>query len=262
MRNPTETEEDMKNIIKKETGILLVMALLLGMLPMSSKTAQAATPTMESEFATLIVGTNDLKVENYDGSQTMAGCFTAPEDGNYWFYVVNIGELTQTVYLLNDDFAQVAYGYGLDTSDQYNFDTRFLEKGEKIYFYALRTFTTYTGTLASRFVIGKESNTPSSEVKVTNTPANTNKTTTPANTNKTTVSKSKVTISKKSCSLKKGKKIKLKLKNNKKKVIWVSREKKIASVNSKGVVKGKKAGTTYIYAIANHKLYKCKVKVY
>lgn len=244
----------MKNIMKRVTGVLLVMALLVGVVPMSGQMVQAATPTLDSEFATLVVGTNDLKVENYDGSQTMAGCFTAPEKGNYVFYVVNIGELIQDGYLLNNNFSQIDYYKGKRTSQQYNFGTYQLEQGEKFYFYFLRNITIYNGTLAARLVIEKEEQ-KKSDVQVNNTPTNT----TP---NKTTVSKSKITISKKSCFLKKGKKIRLKLKNNKKKVIWVSREKKIASVTSKGVVKARKKGTTYIYAIANHKLYKCKVKVY
>ena len=231
----------MKNITKRVMGIVLVMVLFVEILPMSSQTVQAATPTLDSEFATLVVGTNDLKVENYDGSQTMAGCFTAPEKGNYKFYVVNIGELTQGGYLLDNNFSEIkryVNGSYLKTSGQYNFGTYLLDQGEKIYFYAEKAVYA-TGTLATRFIIEKEEQ--KSDVQVNNTPTNTTK-------NKTTVSKAKVTISQKSCSLKKGKKIKLKLKNNKKKVIWVSREKKIASVTSKGVVKGKKKGTTYIYS--------------
>ncbi len=244
----------MKNIMKRVTGVLLVMALLVGVVPMSSQTVQAAVPTLDSEFATLVVGTNDLKVEYYDGSQIVAGCFTAPEKGNYTFYAINIGELAQDGYLLNNNFSQIEHYVYKKTSCQYNFDTYLLEQGEKFYFYVLRSYTNYSGTLAVRLVIEKEEE-KKSDVQINNTPTNTTQ-------NKTTVSKSKITISKKNCSLKKGKKIKLKLKNNKKKVIWVSREKKIASVTSKGVVKARKKGTTYIYAIANHKLYKCKVKVY
>ena len=223
----------------------------------SSLVSYAATPTLDSEFATLIVGTNDLKIENYDGSQTLAGCFTAPEKGNYKFYAVNTGELTGWYTLLNNNFSReepsvhghyVYYG----TGKQCNFKMYSLEQGQKMYFYAEGS---KTGTLAVRLIIEKEEK--KSDMQVNNTPASTNTTS-----KKTTVSKAKVSISKKSCSLKKGKKIKLKLKNNKKKVIWVSREKKIANVTSKGVVKGRKKGTTYIYAIANHKLYKCRVKVY
>ncbi len=246
----------MKNIKRKGRILQTVMAVcvVFSMVLASSPVSYAATPTLDSEFATLIVGTNDLKIENYDGSQTLAGCFTAPEKGNYKFYAVNTGELTSWYTLLNNNFSReepsvhghyVYYG----TGKQCNFKIYSLDQGQKMYFYAEGS---KTGTLAVRFIIEKEEK--KSSTQVNNTPAST----TP---NKTTVSKSKVTISSKSCSLKKGKKIKLKLKNNKKKIIWVSREKKIASVTSKGVVKGRKKGTTYIYAIANHKLYKCKVTV-
>lgn len=244
----------MKNIMKKVTGVLLVMALLAGILLMSTQTVQAAQPTLDSEFTTLVVGTNDLKMEYYDGSQIVAGCFTAPEKGYYKFYAVNIGELTQEGYLLNNNFSQIDHYYYQKTSEQCNFGTYLLEQGEKFYFYVLSSSTKYIGTLAARLVIEKEEE-KKSDVQVNNTPTNTTK-------NKTTVSKSKIAISTTSCSLKKGKKIRLKLKNNKKKILWVSRENKIASVTSKGVVKARKKGTTYIYAIANHKLYKCKVKVY
>lgn len=242
---------NMKRIERKGRGFqtVIVICVVFSMVLASSSVSYAATPTLDSEFATLIVGVNDLKIENYDGSQTMAGCFTAPEKGDYFLYVVNIGELLQYGCLLNENFAEIAsygkYSIGLETTEQHEFGTWSHEQGEKIYFYAEAVFE---GTLATRFVIEKVEKKP--DTQVNNIPAN-----------KTLDNKPKVTISQKSCSLIKGKKIKLKLKNNKKKVIWISREKKIASVTSKGVVKGRKKGTTYIYAIANHKLYKCKVKV-
>lgn len=220
--------------------------MVFSILMASSSVSYAATPTLDSEFATLVVGTNDLKVKNYDGSQTMAGCFTAPKKGSYSFAVVNIGGLTQKTYLLDNNFAEINYKDWSETTNSYSFGTYQLESGEKIYFYALRVFTNKSGTLASRIIISDGSE-QKSDVQVSNKMHNSKD--------------RKIKISKKSCSLKKGKKIKLKLKNNNKKVIWVSREKKIASVTSKGVIKGRKKGTTYIYAIANHKLYKCKVRV-
>ena len=45
------------------------------------------------------------------------------------------------------------------------------------------------------------------------------------------------------------------------KPVWVSGNSYIATVSSKGVVRGKREGTTYIYAIVNHKLYECRVTV-
>lgn len=58
-----------------------------------------------------------------------------------------------------------------------------------------------------------------------------------------------------------GKTVKLKLKNNKKKVVWSSSNKKVATVSKKGVVKAKKAGTAKIRAKVGKKKYTCKVKV-
>ena len=70
-----------------------------------------------------------------------------------------------------------------------------------------------------------------------------------------------VKINKKSISIKVGKTYKLKLKGTKKKVKWSTSNKKVATVSSKGVVKGKKAGKATITAKVGKKKYKCKVKV-
>ena len=47
IKDSTEMEEQMKNITKTITGVLLVVALLVGVLPMSGQTVQAATPYMK-----------------------------------------------------------------------------------------------------------------------------------------------------------------------------------------------------------------------
>lgn len=250
---------NMKRIERKGRIFQTVIAVcvVFSMVLASSSVCYArkcATPTIDSNFATLAIGDNQFKVEYYDGSQIIAGRFVAPEKNYYNIYVANNGELEQVAYLLNKDFVEISSSYyaTLTTTKQYNFGTYFLEKGETLIFYARGLNNSSTiGTLASKLVISKKSDSKSSDVQSNSTKKN-----------NTSVKKSKVTISRKSCTLKKGKKIKLKLINNKKKVIWVSREKKIASVTSKGIVKGRKKGTTHIYAIANHKLYKCKVKVY
>ena len=73
---------------------------------------------------------------------------------------------------------------------------------------------------------------------------------------KTKLNKTKVTIYV-------GKTVKLKVKNNKPKKIvkWSSKNKKVATVNKKGKVKGKKPGKTTIIAKVGKKKYKCKVTV-
>lgn len=75
--------------------------------------------------------------------------------------------------------------------------------------------------------------------------------------------KSKATpkLNKKKVTIKKGKTVKLKVLNTKKRVKWSSTKKSVASVNKKGVVKGKKTGKATIIAKVKGKKYKCKVTV-
>ena len=72
-------------------------------------------------------------------------------------------------------------------------------------------------------------------------------------------------ISSKKITLKVGQKKKLSLqsttKKEKKKIIWKSSNKKIATVSKKGMVKAKKKGTVKIMAKLNKKTYTCKVTV-
>ncbi len=74
-------------------------------------------------------------------------------------------------------------------------------------------------------------------------------------------SRKKPRLSKKKISLYVGKKTKLKVKGTKNKIRWTSKNKKIATVSGKGVVKGKKKGTTYIYAKVKKTSYRLKCKV-
>ncbi|MCR5202118.1 MAG: carbohydrate-binding domain-containing protein [Lachnospiraceae bacterium] len=78
----------------------------------------------------------------------------------------------------------------------------------------------------------------------------------------TAEAKKKIKLNKSKVTIKVGKKVTLKLKNaKKKKVKWKSKNKKIATVTKKGVVKGKKKGKTTIIATYKGKKYKCKVTV-
>lgn len=71
----------------------------------------------------------------------------------------------------------------------------------------------------------------------------------------------KVALSATKITLYVGKTKALNVKNTKKKVTWSTKNKKVATVNAKGVVTAKGAGTTYIYAKVSGKIYKCKVTV-
>lgn len=71
----------------------------------------------------------------------------------------------------------------------------------------------------------------------------------------------KVALNKKKATIQVGQNLKLKLKNNKKKVTWKTSKKAVATVSKKGVVKAKKVGKAIISAKVGGKTYKCKVTV-
>lgn len=73
--------------------------------------------------------------------------------------------------------------------------------------------------------------------------------------------KGKMKLNRTSATLRVGKKLKLKVKNTKKKVKWSSNKKKVATVTAKGMVKAKKKGTAKITAKVGKKKLVCKVKV-
>lgn len=76
-----------------------------------------------------------------------------------------------------------------------------------------------------------------------------------------TNAKKVVKLNKSKLTLQTDKTSKLKLKNTKKKVKWSSKNKKVATVNSNGVVKGIAVGKTTITAKSSKKKYSCKVTV-
>lgn len=71
----------------------------------------------------------------------------------------------------------------------------------------------------------------------------------------------KTNISKKSITITVGKKYQLAMMGTRGKVTWKTSNKKIATVSSKGLVTGKRAGKAVITAKVGKKSYKCKVKV-
>lgn len=71
----------------------------------------------------------------------------------------------------------------------------------------------------------------------------------------------KVKLNKSKQTMEVGQKVKLKVKNYKKKVKWSSSKKKVAQVSKKGVVKAKTPGKTVITAKAGNKKMKCKITV-
>ena len=215
-----------RNLLKR--CVMLCLIVMLGVTS-SLSVCWAKKPTLYSTFSDLNVGTNELYEEYYDGSQVVAGCFVAPEEDIYTVTVINTGELYFDTYLYDNNFAEIEHEVVWNAEKQI-FDSRRLQKGEKIYLGAERSYYSGTGMLAARVIITKKSG-------------------------KT------VTISKESLSLSKGKTATLKLKNCKDKIIWVSGNKAVATVSDKGVVTAKSSGKATIYAIANDKLYKCVVTV-
>lgn len=192
----------------------------------------AKEPTLETPYETLTVGSTQMTIHDYnDDEDTMLGCFVAPEKGKYSITIANNGEMFADYYLLDENLSKIANEYDHPLTSC-TFDDVALNKNQKIYVYICAGGE---DLLAVKITIKQTNVTP-------------------------TVKKPQ--LNKKAVSLARNKKVTLKLKNNKKKVIWVSSNKRIATVTSKGVVKAKKKGTAYIYAIANHKLYKCKISVY
>ena len=79
--------------------------------------------------------------------------------------------------------------------------------------------------------------------------------------NQSAVAVEKVKLNKSSLTLKVGATSKLVLKNAKGKISWKSTQKKVASVDKKGVVKAKKTGSAAIIALFKGKNYYCNVMV-
>ena len=119
--------------------------------------------------------------------------------------------------------------------------------------------TTWNGkSYAAKIVVSQKSSSSSTN---SGTSTNTNTGTSSKTSTKTSTGK-KPYLSKKSVTMTKGSKCKLKLINAKaSKIKWSSSKKSVASVSKKGVVKAKKNGKAVITAKYKKKKYKCKVTV-
>lgn len=73
--------------------------------------------------------------------------------------------------------------------------------------------------------------------------------------------KKKPSLNRSRATIRVGKKVKLKVKNYKKKVKWSSSKKKVATVTAKGLVRGRKPGKAVIKARAGKRVLKCRVTV-
>ena len=216
-----------KLILKKGIALCLVLFMGLTVLPVTS---YAKAPTIDTQAQELTIGKNQLKMYDYDaGDDTLLGSFIAPESGKYNFNVVNNGNQMWQCVFLNEDLEQIAWSSWTNKNGSAQFTNWSLQKDHIYYFYINSDMS--TDLLAAKIEIKR-------------------------------VQDSKPALNKTATSLKENGKVTLKLKNNKKTIVWVSSDKSIATVSSKGVVTAKKKGTAYIYAIVNSKAYKCKVAVY
>lgn len=219
-----------KIISKKVVAMCLVAIMAITMFPVTSF---AKSPTIDTQAQELTIGKNQLKMYDYNSNvDTLLGSFTAPESGKYNFKVINNGDEAWKCYLLNEDMEAIANSgfFVIQNNGNASFTNWSLPKGHKYYFY-IESSVSSADLLAAKIEIKR-------------------------------VQDSKPTLNKTATSLKENNKVTLKLKNNKKKIVWVSSDKSIATVSSKGVVTAKKKGTAYVYAIVGSKAYKCKVAVY
>ena len=218
-----------KAILKKFMVICMMAVIGITAAPV---TCLAKAPTVDTKASALTVGGNQLKIKNFEEYyDTMLGSFVAPEAGKYTFKVTNNGSDSLKCHILNKNRAQIDESNWIDSTEYCSFTNMSLKKNEKIYFYIEGLYD--MDLLAAKIDIKKVSS-----------------------------AKASPKLNKTATSLKVKHKTTLKLNNNKNKVIWVSSNKKIATVSSKGVVTAKSKGIAYVYAIANHKLYKCKISAY
>ena len=220
-----------KTITQKITALCLATVICVTSCP---AIGFAKEPTIDTVAYELTLGKNQLRFDNYDGDEnTLMGSFTVPETGRYTFNVTNNGSDTLKCHILNEDLADISEGDNINPTEYSSFENWSLKKDQKIYFYIESFLYRNQELLAVKVDIKKLAD-----------------------------SKNVPKLNKTAISLKVKSKTTLKLINNKEEITWVSSNKKIATVSSKGVVTAKSKGKAYIYAIVDSKAYKCKVVVY
>lgn len=217
----------MTKYVKKIVSMVMVAAMLVLLVP---NTSYAGSPTLDTKFKVLRTGTNYIKTYKYNyNKDSLAGKFVAPETGKYRITVVNNGKVPFRANRLNRDLAAVESSGLLIGGETNRFATVYLRKNQVIYVHISPRYDVDDELIAARVIITKLSTAPK--------------------------------INKDTAIISRGGTTTLRVIGTTFKPVWVSGNSYIATVSSKGVVRGKRKGTTYIYAIVNHKLYECRVTV-
>lgn len=227
--------------------ILLVVTMLMGVHPsivyarssMGYYSPSISNP--DDENFTKFIELNDsvhIKENAWLGNYFS---FTAPETGQYQIKLINIDNNGADMAFFNN------YWQGV-TIDNPRADVGFDFLYDNLY----GTDGKQTGIvykfLNKDEILNIEVKARDAWLSIEKTPQTTTTTKTPA-------------INKKSVSFSVGDRQTLKIKHNKKEVKWVSTNSKVVTVSKSGVIKAKRAGTAYVWAIVENKAYKCKVKV-
>ena len=217
----------MKKVMKKVICVLTVIAMFAAFVP---NVSYAATPNIDTKFKVLRTGTNYIKTYNYKVfEEALAGRFVAPETGKYTITVINNGANTFGTRLYDKNLSEIESTYNTVYCGNTVKYTYVLKKNQKIYVHIEQGWSAQNELIAARIIITKQSTAPR--------------------------------MSRDSAIIKRGGTTTLKVIGAKKKAIWASGNRKIATVTYGGVVKGKGRGTTYVYAIVNNRLYRCRVTV-
>lgn len=199
----------------KETKRKLLALLLfftIGVIYLPGKTQAASKYPTPSDYAEFKLGQNLCIVEKFDGTQTLAGFFTAPQAGYYVITASNAGGIGADAYLLNSAFQEIdrgRYSSALKTAgDTYTFkkdgsEKIYLNSGEQIYMFAY-VYDSNKGYAAINFQIENAVDSTPNTI-VTQTPNNSSNT---IITHKPSISKKNISVLKLSKCKKGSKRIK------------------------------------------------------